>query len=1033
MLSMNLKRVSYWGTLCGVFAMLVFVTGCPFANPCTSFDPDDGDLCTVDTCELDADNNPVAVNTPVECAEGEVCDPETGECVDLCADVVCDDDDVCTDDACDTATGECVYTNNTAACDDGDLCTDDDVCSGGVCAGTAVDCDDGLFCTGVETCDEATGDCVSAGDPCDPDTQECDEATGTCIDICDVDADCDDDVFCNGVEVCVDGICEAGDDPCPDDGLYCNGDEACSEETDACYHTGDPCVPDACDDENDGCIPGTPCTTDADCEDDGLYCTGVESCDTDLGVCVASGDPCTAPETCDEDLNECTEAPGEHIYFTLGVDDLSGTGGNDMFDAPVEFNAPTGTSIPTFQTSDAANGGDGDDELNADFNLAAAATVNATLTSIETLNFTDLGTAATTINGTNFTGVTNVNSISGTNGIALIVNNLKNVVDVGLETSAGGVNVGFTTAATSGTADAMNMSFTNITATEGTCAGGANAGEPCLVDAAQDCPGSTCNNETTALMTLTSGTTNGVETLNVSVSGACEVGAIAQATGTSLTTVNFSGSGSLRIPTAWGNNVVTFDACGTGDTCTNTGGVDILFGAGGTITATGGSGNDAFRFSAADFTVADTLDGKGGTNTLSLLSADADNAQTEALTNISNFQTMTISDALAAAAGTPVKTVYHGTITTVNLPLGSTNGNIQVESGTTINFGKRGAAKDSAGTFGASITGLATTDSLTMNLYDSDFVGAVTLTGVETLNLNSYRDYDGSAADGGTGVNDFGAAFTMPDSPGVSVLVAGDEAISFTGAVTARSINAGSFAHDFTMALATPTVATGGTTITTGSGNDTIEGSAGTDSLSSGTGNDVIQPGAGIDSANVGTGSDILDLEDLAAAALLAANRVTCSGMTIDGTTYSATNETDAIRFGNVTDDGDLSDGAAATELQVVTTPVAAPTYNGTAAIMELSWEFSAGVDLDAAGGLDGTLLLSACGATSGTTACVPAVNTDGDDLIMIAYQSGNAYIYFIQEDADVDTNIDDAADFKLVAIINGGVTVGGFVNSNFQ
>ena len=36
----------------------------------------------------------------------------------------------------------------------------------------------------------------------------------------------------------------------------------------------------------------TPCTTNADCLDDGVFCNGTESCDTIIGQCVSSGDPC---------------------------------------------------------------------------------------------------------------------------------------------------------------------------------------------------------------------------------------------------------------------------------------------------------------------------------------------------------------------------------------------------------------------------------------------------------------------------------------------------------------------------------------------------------------------------------------------------------------------------------------------------------------------------------------------------------------------------------------------------------------------
>src|SRR5437867_2978074 len=36
----------------------------------------------------------------------------------------------------------------------------------------------------------------------------------------------------------------------------------------------------------------TPCMTNVDCPDDGVFCNGTESCDTVIGQCVSSGDPC---------------------------------------------------------------------------------------------------------------------------------------------------------------------------------------------------------------------------------------------------------------------------------------------------------------------------------------------------------------------------------------------------------------------------------------------------------------------------------------------------------------------------------------------------------------------------------------------------------------------------------------------------------------------------------------------------------------------------------------------------------------------
>jgi len=145
-----------------------------------------------------------------------------------------------------------------------------------------------VFCNGVEVCtvDSTTSNgytCAAGTDPCvnSTGTPLCDEATDSCVE-CLVNADCDDGAFCNGTETCNAGVCEAGTSPCT------AGQD--------------------CDETNDVCT--TPCTTDADCPDDGVFCNGDESCNTTTGVCVSAGDPCDGnalTPVCDETGNACVE------------------------------------------------------------------------------------------------------------------------------------------------------------------------------------------------------------------------------------------------------------------------------------------------------------------------------------------------------------------------------------------------------------------------------------------------------------------------------------------------------------------------------------------------------------------------------------------------------------------------------------------------------------------------------------------------------------------------------------------------------
>jgi hypothetical protein len=118
---------------------------------------DDGNLCTVDSCD------PISgcVFTPRTCSDGEACngaetcDPGTGLCVNGTP-LNCDDGNPCTADTC--SAGACAHAaaNDGAPCDDGNPCTTGDVCAAGACAGATAPaiCDDGNTCT-ADSCSGA--------------------------------------------------------------------------------------------------------------------------------------------------------------------------------------------------------------------------------------------------------------------------------------------------------------------------------------------------------------------------------------------------------------------------------------------------------------------------------------------------------------------------------------------------------------------------------------------------------------------------------------------------------------------------------------------------------------------------------------------------------------------------------------------------------------------------------------------------------------------------------------------------------------
>jgi hypothetical protein len=237
-----------------------------------------------------------------------------------------------------------------ADCDDGNVCNGVELCVGGECElGAPLDCDDGNLCTD-DTCDPEDG-CQNTpkncndGVACTVDT--CDPDTGACVNTPD-DSICDDGLFCNGAETCHPTLgCQAGTPPDCDDGVACTED-SCDEATAQCVNTpndsfcddGKYCTGIETCDPNLGCQAGTPpncddgvaCTNDKCDEltescintpsnalcDDGNPCNGLETCDPTLG-CQAGTPPacndglaCTI-DTCDPDTGQCVHTPDDSV------------------------------------------------------------------------------------------------------------------------------------------------------------------------------------------------------------------------------------------------------------------------------------------------------------------------------------------------------------------------------------------------------------------------------------------------------------------------------------------------------------------------------------------------------------------------------------------------------------------------------------------------------------------------------------------------------------------------------------------------
>ncbi len=345
-------------TVAGICQAVACIDGeCVLEDAPNGSSCDDGDACTEsDGCQDGAcapGAAPDCSGLDATCLVG-ACDPATGECVAAPADdgALCNDDDACTaldscqggtcagtpvvcsnlDDgclvgACDDTTGDCVQVAAEAdtPCDDEDPCTTLDVCTGGVCGGSAVVCEAGACETAV--CSADSGECVvtaiTDGSSCD-DGSPC---TGN--DTCGLEGCAGAPVDCTDLDgPCVAGVCDAGTGECvptaAPDGSECDDDDACSvgDECAAgvcastpldCSELDTPCAFGGCDVETGTCVQEVLDDT-TPCDDDDL-CTTSDECTG--GICAGAATDCSDLDgnclagACDAGTGECVEAVAE--------------------------------------------------------------------------------------------------------------------------------------------------------------------------------------------------------------------------------------------------------------------------------------------------------------------------------------------------------------------------------------------------------------------------------------------------------------------------------------------------------------------------------------------------------------------------------------------------------------------------------------------------------------------------------------------------------------------------------------------------
>jgi len=560
-------------------------------------------------------------------------------------------------------------------------------------------------------------------------------------------------------------------------------------------------------------------------------------------------------------------APGNKKSFSLtaGINDFTGGASADTFNANLDTN-----SANTLNAFDELVGGGGQDTLYADIKTAVTP---KTLTGIEVFNATFSGAVTFGLaNATDATSVSNVSSTSNATftGIAATATTLA-VENVASSTT------NFTYLATSGT-QAATVTVNNLTG--GTAAEIEIDGIETLTFNASTAESSYEIDADAATTLNFGGAADQTVILNTSTLKVSKFDASAATGSVTLTTINQTGVGGgtdLSIIGGAGNDTFTSSS----STSQN-------------VSLSGGAGNDLFTHTGLG--TSDTADGGDGTDTMSMLNADAIALDDSTQTNFTNIEAITITDEFD---GSLTLANIASSLDTVNLTLAGTAIIDEAETITgpagslTVNLGNKDTS-NAGGTLGATLTftdtDSATTDTLYLNNVAKTTAGA-NIDMISSTDITS-TGYENIVFSSGTGSGaadiDFATLTITPDAitgTPINLTIKGTNSVHFDTSITttstglltidasgltAQGSNVNTFQIDSTSQgtsgtaniTGSPgkdliTVGAFASTISGGGGNDSLTGgTASKDSISGGDGNDTITGGGGNDTLLGGAGND---------------------------------------------------------------------------------------------------------------------------------------------------------------------------------
>jgi Ca2+-binding RTX toxin-like protein len=595
-------------------------------------------------------------------------------------------------------------------------------------------------------------------------------------------------------------------------------------------------------------------------------------------------------------LNQTAAATGQSFALTTGMDAPSSTTGNDRFDGSL-----TAAGSQTFSSSDTIDGGIGSDTLNAE--IKSGGTIRSNLTSVETVNFTAT-TAAPTFDMSASTGYTKLTNNQSTQAVVFDKISSPNSV------SGSVVNVGdlattykFTDAALVGTADNFTVNLDGYVATTDT--------RGLIVD---DQGGTTNKLETLTInatgsdSSLKDLTTTDVGTTTLVVTGSAKL-TVTDAIGSAITTVNASANtGGVVLTAAVGSTTAATLTGGSGnDSFIGAAGNDVISGGDGNDSLEGGAGNNTISGGAgvdtitltttsngldsvdagagddvlvmsatANLTTSDTIVGGDGVDAVRF-TMDATNAQNTALelARISGVETVQLT--VAQADGTDsqaftfdmsrmssevTKAQIHSLTQAVDAtgtPTTTVNFTDAKSSVTTLAI-EGVTSEDTANAVGVTFDRQVDTsnDVLAVTIGTSTVnafkAGATANAAAATLTLTaSDEEALTITSNGATGQSNTITSLVGADA--TSLTIGAGKALTISGFTTAlmNTVDASATTLGFVMGQKASDKSS---TITGGSGNDTLYGGTGNDSISAGAGNDTIIGSNGNDTISAGAGND---------------------------------------------------------------------------------------------------------------------------------------------------------------------------------